>query len=246
MRSLLSAGPSHLSDDDLAAIYAFPDVEPSWVRAVFIATADGAAQGGDLASASLSGPGDRRIFGFQRSLCDVVLVGAGTARVERYRPVHPSEVDSDLRRRLGLAPVPAIAVVSRSLTFDAELLGGEAPTIVVTTEDAPEPAVADLAGRAEVVRSGVGDVDLAGALDALALSGHRRVLCEGGPTLLAQLVAAGRLDDLCLTIAPMLVAGDRHRILRGPGLDPVRRLRLTHLLQDDDELFARYLVDRSA
>lgn len=246
MRSLLTAGPADLGDNDLADLYAFPEVEGSWVRAIFVAAADGAAQGGDLASASLSGPGDRRIFGLQRSLCDAVLVGAGTARVEGYRPVRPSEVDLDLRRRLGLAPVPAIAVVSRSLTFDPILLGGPAPTIVVTTEDAREPAVADLAGRAEVVRSGIGDVDLAGALDTLAGLGHRRVLCEGGPTLLAQLVAADRLDDLCLTIAPMLVAGDRQRILRGPDLMPVRRLRLAHLLQDEDEIFVRYLVDRAA
>lgn len=66
--------------------------------------------------------------------------------------------------------------------------------------------------------------------------------CEGGPTLLAQVVAAGRLDDLCLTLAPLLVAGDHRRIMRGPALDPSRPLSLAHLLEEEGALFARYLV----
>ena len=72
-----------------------------------------------------------------RSLCDLILVGAGTARVEGYQPVQPHEVRAQLRAQLGLAPVPSIAVVSRSLDIDPDLLaGGEAPTLVITTESA--------------------------------------------------------------------------------------------------------------
>ncbi|HEY0871231.1 MAG TPA: dihydrofolate reductase family protein, partial [Acidothermaceae bacterium] len=75
--------------------------------------------------------------------------------------------------------------------------------------------------------------------------GHRRLLCEGGPTLLAAVAADGVLDELCLTIAPMLVGGPSPRVLDGPVLTPPRRLRLTQLLQDDDDLlFARYEVLR--
>lgn len=139
MRSLLRHVDRELSDDDLAALYEFPAVgDKTWVRAIFISSADGAAEGADGASASLSNPGDRRVFALQRSLRDVVLVGAGTARTEGYRPVQASEVEGGLRRRLGLAPVPAIAVVSRSLSLDVGLLeDAHATTIVVTTTECP-------------------------------------------------------------------------------------------------------------
>lgn len=247
MRSLLSHVSRELSDVELAALYEFPALgEMTWVRAIFVSSADGAAQGADQASASLSNPGDRRVFALQRSLCDVVLVGAGTARTEGYRPVQASEVDAGLRRRLGLAPVPAIAVVSRSLDVDPRLLtGGSATTIVITTNEARVAARDDPDDRSRVLRAGSGDVDIAEALDALARLGHRRVLCEGGPTLLAQVVAAGRLDDLCLTLAPLLVAGDRRRIMQGPDLDPPQLLTLAHLLEEEGALFARYLMDRA-
>ncbi|MDP9319073.1 MAG: dihydrofolate reductase family protein, partial [Actinomycetota bacterium] len=213
MRALLPATSADLTDEDLATLYGFPRRgRETWLRAIFISSMDGATQGADHASGSLSGTGDRRVFALQRSLCDVILVGAGTARVEGYRPVKPSEVDLSLRQRLGLAPVPAIAVVSRSLSLDPGLLeSGQAVTIVVTTEDAPARAIDDIGTRAQVIRAGAGDVDIAAALDALAALGLRRMLCEGGPTLMAQLVAADRLDDLCLTMAPLLVAGDRRR-----------------------------------
>lgn len=88
-------------------------------------------------------------------------------------------------------------------------------------------------------------VDIAQALDELARLGLQRVLCEGGPTLLAQVVAAGRLDDLCLTVAPLLLAGDRRRIMQGPDLDPPQLLTLAHLLEEEGALFARYLLDRA-
>lgn len=247
MRSLLADGSvsTDLTDDELVALYQFPyDGHRSWLRAIFISSLDGSAQGTDGASASLSSPGDRRLFSLQRSLCDVVLVGAGTARVERYRPVKPSEVDVALRRRLGLNPVPTIAVVSRSLSLDPALLGpGEAQTIVVTTEDAPTDAVRELTG-AKVIRAGSGTVDVAVVLAELARLGHHRVLCEGGPTLLGQIVAADGLDDLCLTTAPLLVGGAAPRILRGPELMPAPSLRIDHLLEEDGSLFARYVVDR--
>lgn len=248
MRSLLSSSSAQLAHDDLAALYEFPTLTGrQWTRAIFVSTADGAAQGADHSSGSLSSSGDREIFSLQRSLCDLILVGSGTARVEGYRPVKPSEVDAPRRASLGLAPLPPIAVVSRSLSLDPLLLApGPAPTIVVTTEDAPDTAVSGLGKHIRVVRAGVGIVDLGAAMDQLMALGYQRVLCEGGPTLLAQLADAARLDDLCLTIAPLLVGGDRRRILSGPDLDPLRRMSLAHLLFDDDNLFARYLVDRPA
>lgn len=259
MRSLLTPEPD-LSDEDLVELYRFANHEERvWVRAIFISSVDGSAQGPDGASASLSNRGDRRVFELQRSLCDVVLVGAGTARVEGYRPVTPSEVDVALRRRLGLADTPPIAVVSRSLSLDPSLLGpARAETIIVTTEDAPETTTSRALEPGRMIRSGIGAVDVAAVLVELGRRGLRRVLCEGGPSLLSALVSAGRLDDLCLTTAPTIVGGSGRRILQvadtgsgpgtgtGTGLDSAPRLRLVHLLEEDGSLFARYLVDPAA
>ena len=250
MRSLLPPGPVEMSYDDLASVYEFPAAPRGghrWLRANFVSSVDGAAQGTDSRSGTLSSPADQQVFALQRSLCDVIVVGAGTARVEGYRPVLRSEVDVELRERLGLAPVPTIAVVSQSLTLDPALLvGGEAPTIVVTSAAAPTEALAAMTGQTRVIVAGEATVDIAAALAELALLGHERVLCEGGPTLLGQVVAADCLDDLCLTVAPLLLGGDRRRIQHGPDLLPPRRLTVAHLLDEDGVLFARYLVDRPA
>lgn len=221
MRSLLHPGTGDLTDRDLAAAYDYPmNLERPWVRAVFVASADGAGQGPDHVSGSLSGPGDRRVFELQRSLCDVVLVGAGTARAEHYRPVAAAEVDPALRASLGLSAIPPLAIVTRSGVLDTDLLSGGAVDTLLLPE----------------LDRAVGD---------LAALGHRRILCEGGPSLVAQLAAAGQLDELCLTLSPLLTSGPATRILTGPQLVPTRTLQLAELLEDDGFLFARYLVSPS-
>jgi riboflavin biosynthesis pyrimidine reductase len=92
---------------------------------------------------------------------------------------------------------------------------------------------------ANVIVAGATRVDISAALDALSDRGLTRILCEGGPHLLADVAAAGRLDELCLTVAPQLVGGDGSRILAGPHLD--KSVALAQLLEDDGALFARYV-----
>jgi riboflavin biosynthesis pyrimidine reductase len=240
VQSLFPAAPNELSDDDLAEVYAYP-AETAWLRTNFVTTLDGAAQGSDHRAASISGAADQQIFALLRSLCDVIVVGANTTRVEGYQPVQPSEMRSELRAALGLAPFPAIAVISRSLSLDPGLVhGGEAPTIVVTTESAAATAGATLGEDVPLVAAGEQEVDLPAALEALVALGYQRMLCEGGPTLMRELVAAGCVDDLCLTISPLLSAGDRLRITHGAALEPPAHLRLRHLLEADGYLFSRY------
>jgi riboflavin biosynthesis pyrimidine reductase len=240
VQSLFPTAPSELTDDDLASLYAYPH-ERRWVRANFVSSLDGAAQGGDQKSGSLSSRADKRIFGLLRSLCDVILTGAGTARAEGYQPVHASEARAALRSGQGLAPLPALAVISRSLDLDPALVeGGRAPTIVITTAAAPDDVRRRIADVAPVIVAGEVDVDVAVALDELAGRGYPRVLCEGGPTLMRDLVASERLDELCLTISPVLVAGERLRITHGGALAPPQPMVLRHLLESDGELFARY------
>lgn len=242
MRSLL---PEPADPVDLIAAYAYPG-DGAWVRANMVASADGSAVANGQ-SEPLSGPSDKRVFGVLRGLCDVVLVGAGTARAEGYRALKARPSYAEHRAGLGQRPAPVLALVSGSLDLDpaAELFTGVERTVVLTSAAADESARTRLAEVADVIVTGTDHVDLSAAIDELVALGLPRVLCEGGPHLLADVVAAGRLDELCLTVAPRLVGGDGPRIVADLHLSEVLELELAHLLEEDGNLFARYLVSRS-
>ena len=220
--------PDPTEDVDLRAAYAVP--EGRHVRANFVASLDGASTV-DGKSAPLSNDADRALFQLLRTLADAVLVGAGTARAENCGGAR--QVD-------GHAPV--IAVVSRSLDFDpsSRLFGDTTrPPVIVTCAASPEQPRAQLSDIADLVVAGEEQVDLALALDALAERGLRRVLCEGGPHLLGSLASAGLLDELCLTLAPVIAGGNAGRIVAGYLPTVVEPMRLQHVLEDDDHLFLR-------
>jgi riboflavin biosynthesis pyrimidine reductase len=240
VQSLFPTAPTELSYDDLAELYAYP-VEQPWLRSNFVTSLDGAAQGTDLRSGSLSSRADKRVFGLLRTLTDVIIVGASTTRAEGYLPVEAGEMRTAIRSRLGLAPLPAIAVVSRSLRLDPGLLhGGDAPTVVITTEAAPTHLREQVAETSTVIVAGEADVDIDMAVDALAASGFQRMLCEGGPSLMRSLVASRRLDEICLTVSPLVVGGERLRMTHGDVIDPPAGYTLRHLLEEDSQLFFRY------
>lgn len=215
------------------------------VRANMVASADGAAALHGR-SAGLSGPADRQVLSVLRGLADVVLVGAGTVRAEGYGPVRPSAERRARRRAAGLTEVPPIAVVSARLDLDP---GGdffaraEARPLVVTVADAD---ARPFRGHADVVVAGDTALDVPTALDALADRGLTRVLCEGGPRLLGALLAADRLDELCLTLSPLLAGGSAPRITGHAELPNPARLTVRHLLEQDGYLFVRYAVSSSA
>jgi riboflavin biosynthesis pyrimidine reductase len=233
---------AELDDGTLDAVYAYPGDRP-WLRANMVCSADGAATTSG-ASQDLSGATDRKVFHRLRALSDVILVGAGTARTERYTAVRLQRSFPEARLARGQAPTPTIAVVSASLDLDpSSRLFRDAParTLVLTCAGAPADALRALREVADVVVAGDRQVDLAAALDELATRGLSRMLCEGGPSLLAGVTAAGRLDELCLTVSPLLTGGTGHRIFTGPELSPHPPLQLATLLEEDGALFARYL-----
>jgi riboflavin biosynthesis pyrimidine reductase len=220
VQSLFPTSPSVLTDEDLAGLYAYP-VERRWVRANFVSSLDGTVQGADGRAGSISPSADQRLLALMRSLCDVILVGAGTARAESYQPVQPHEVDGARRRRLGLAPVPTIAVVTHSNHLPDGLARGDGgPVEVITVES--------------------GDVDPRAAVEELSRRGYQRVLCEGGPRLMHALVAAKCCDELCLTIAPVIVAGAGLRMTHGRLLPEPVGMTLRHVLEEDGALYCRY------
>lgn len=237
--------------DDVAALaqaYAYPDLDldggSAWVRANMVSSLDGAAQGPNGRSATLSSPPDRRVLSLLRGLADVVVVGAGTARVERYGPAEPRAAYAELRERHGQPPAPPIAVVSRRLDLDpqAELFtAARERTIVLTVESSPAERRAALAESADVVVAGGTSIDVDAAIRALAERGLRRVLCEGGPHLLAWIIEAGRLDELCLTVTPKIVGGHADRMIETPR--PLSgEWRLAHLIEDGGTLLTRWLA----
>ncbi|MFD7427929.1 pyrimidine reductase family protein [Streptomyces sp. NPDC059818] len=230
--------------DALADAYAYPDTDGSWLRANMVSTLDGAAQH-DGRSQPISCASDMRIFGTLRGLADVVIAGAQTVRLEGYRPARAREAFAARRAAAGQGPAPAVAVVSGSLDLDFSLplfVSPLVPTLVLTGAGAPPDRIAAArAAGAEVVIAGEGSrVDPARAVQELADRGLKRLLTEGGPRLLGQFVAAGMLDEMCLTLAPMLTAGDAQRIAGGPSVAVPERFALAAVLEEAGFLFSRY------
>ncbi|MGH3647248.1 MAG: pyrimidine reductase family protein [Micromonosporaceae bacterium] len=241
MRRLWPGDVPGLSEAELTAAYAPVDRNRPWLRVNFVTSADGAVTL-DGHSEGLSSAPDKRVFGLLRMLCDVLLVGAGTVREEGYRPLRLDPVRRAWRREAGLPEVPALAVISSRLALDPDdRMFADAPVrpIVITHGGSPLGARDRLTAVADVLVVGDAEVSLAAAREALAARGLRQVLCEGGPHLFGSLLAADQVDELCLTVAPLLAGPGAGRIVAGPGAPP-RRFRLDQVLQGDGNLLLRY------
>jgi riboflavin biosynthesis pyrimidine reductase len=225
-----------------AEVYAYPH-DRRWLRANMVSSVDGAAVLEGRVG-SLTGPADQQLLVLLRSLCDVLLVGAGTLRAEGYGPVRARAELSDLRREAGQLPHPRLAVLSRSLDIDltstAFTKAAERP-IVITTELADTERVREVEEVADVLLAGGAAVDLGVALELLEKQGLPRMLSEGGPQALAALYAADLVDELCLAISPLVVAGQESRLTAGPPMPEPLTVQLGTVLERDGFLFLRYL-----
>jgi riboflavin biosynthesis pyrimidine reductase len=240
--SLVPAAAGALDDDDLHRIYAYPPSDRPYVRFNFIAAADGAATSGGV-SAGLGNDGDRRIFSVLRRLADVVLVGAGTVRAEGYEGDLVDDGAKFWRSGRGLAAHPAVAVISGSLDLDPA--GGffrNAPVrpVILTSRDAPAGRRRTLGAVADVVECGPDTVQVHAVLAELGRRGLGRVLCEGGPAILGDFTRADAVDELCLSISPLLAGGGGPRISSGGSPEHPVALTLSSLLREDSALFTLY------
>ncbi|GAA3760142.1 pyrimidine reductase family protein [Microbacterium kribbense] len=221
--------------DELFAAYALDDRTRPRVRMNFVASADGAVTLNGH-SGSLGGQSDRDAMEVLRALADVILVGAGTVRVEGYGGLVPQERDAAWRRAHGLSAQPRLAVVSGRLDLrpDAPVFT-EASTrpLVITHAEAPADRRRALAEVADIVDCGQDAVDLSVMKRELATRGLPQVLCEGGPHLFGSLLDAGQVDELCLTLAPRLVGGAAGRIVQGAS-EADRGFDLHGVLRDDE------------
>jgi riboflavin biosynthesis pyrimidine reductase len=236
-----------VSEEQFPALYAYPDsLEKCWVRSNFVASMDGGASA-DGKSAGLASLGDRTLFLMMRELADVVLAGAGTVRIENYGGVQLNAAARQARQARGQAEVPPIGIISQSGRLERDMkvfTHTEVPPLVLTCTAAAE-ATHDALGDTAVVLdcSGAdsGAVDIAVVLQTLAQRGLLRVLTEGGPRLHGTFIDADLLDELCLTLAPVLVGGAAPPIATGIGAVHTK-MRRAHLLADDAGfLYTRYV-----
>jgi riboflavin-specific deaminase-like protein len=212
-----------------------------------ISTADGAASI-EGRTRALGDSTDRAIFHGLRTQVDCVMVGAGTARAERYGRLARDPEHRERRRAEGLAPEPLGCVVSRRLAIPPDLPLLEEPEARVVVITASDAELAPAAARVEYLRADPGEEAMALApLLARLRSEHgvRSVLCEGGPTLNRSLLAEGLVDELFLTLAAKLVAGvpERTIVAGQPTAEPVE-LELRACLEADGSLYLRYGVRR--
>ncbi len=242
MRALLpipidAVDPLEVYGDDVDP----PPVGHPRVRVNMISSLDGAIAVAGR-SGLLGGDADRRLFFVLRSLADVVLVGAGTARAEGYGPVRLDPSLGRARLERGQPPVPPLALVTKScnLDWDSSLFTeSEVRPIVITIKNAPNKCLDRAEEVADVVLAGDDSVDLGRALVALKERGASQVLGEGGPALNGYLAAGHFLDELCLTLSPKLAGGDGARAVSGLSLPWPLEVKLTQLLEEDGFLFLR-------
>ncbi len=249
MHILLPDRVGSLSPAGVADAFTFPATDRPWVRAVMVATADGAAKSPEGLSGGISSTSDRLIFNAQRGLADVVLVGAETVRQEAYKAVKPRPEWQKLRADRDLSPVHRIAIITGSGNIDenGELFteSTEKPILIV-----PDTLPADrreaLEPVAQIVTAGESRVELGAAVAALGALGLNRIAMEGGPRLLGQMAAEGLMDEYCITLTPLLAGGSYQgepitRILDGVPLpDPPLPLKLNLVIEDTGTLVMLY------
>ncbi|MBB5872485.1 riboflavin biosynthesis pyrimidine reductase [Allocatelliglobosispora scoriae] len=249
-----------LTDDELADLYP----RTGGLRVNFVTSADGAIEVDGL-SAGLSSEADKRVFRLLRMACDGLLVGAGTFRTEGYRPLTLDPARRAWRSARGLPAYPRLIVVSASLDLDpAHPALAHAPIrpLIVTSapvrgvsersEGAPqdaqigtvpvEAATHPLTAVADLLPLGTptGALDLQETVTALHALGLRELLCEGGARLLGALTAADLVDELCLTLSPVLAGPGSGRMTAGAAATPVA-MRMIHLIPAGDMALLRYV-----
>ncbi|BBX10711.1 pyrimidine reductase family protein [Mycolicibacterium aichiense] len=226
--------------DELVALYRDP---PDGLRANMIMSLDGSAAFGGVAG-PLSDANDQSLLLTLRAFADVVLVGAGTVRAEGYGPVRLTAAQvAERRERWGTDAIPPIAVVTHTGRVPASLFAepSQQPILITTALAARERP--QLAEHADLLIAGDSAVNLEAALRTLQARGMRRILCEGGPTLLDELVAGDLVDEMCLTISPTLVASATTARPGAPALPVPARLTLGHAVTLENYVYLRYVRD---
>ncbi|MGM7666157.1 pyrimidine reductase family protein [Microbacterium sp. A93] len=228
-----------LDDDGILATYQLPD--GPWLRMNFVSSVDGAATR-DGRSGGLGGAADRRVFELLRRQADVVLVGAGTVRTEGYGAMRLQDDAVTWRMDRGLPAHPTFALVSGRLDLDPEsdvFTGAPTRPIVYTVGTASDSRREALSAVADIVDAGSETLDPRKVREDLEARGLLHIHSEGGPSLFGSFISAGAVDEVCVTIAAELDAGDASRIAHSKHAAPTA-MSMAALLKGGEELLLRY------
>lgn len=220
----------------------FPSDSRVRVQSNMVMSVDGVIAGADGLSRSVSTPADMRVFSVVRSLADAVIVGAQTVRAERLTRMSPKPRHLDQRRARNQAEVPLMAIVTASgdLPWDRLNERGSSPIVVFTNSTDPH-TLRTLRHHADDVV--VCDLHPDTIVNNLSGRGCRRLVCEGGPSVLAQWMDAGRIDEMCLTVTPTLLStSGAHRLFGPDGVHEKRDLRVLSLVTDGQTMMYRLQV----
>lgn len=204
MLQLFPPAPGVVDDERLVSLYAWPD--RPWVRANMVIALDGSARGGDGRSGSISSPADRSVLKLLRATCDALVVGAGTVRAENYGPPRVAPQFAAHRRALGLPELPMMVIVSNNLSVPADapvFSRGRGTTVVLTSQNSDQQRRDELSEVTDIEVFEGASVSPTQALTWLRGNGWRRILTEGGPSLLGEWLP--HLDEMCLSISPLMV-----------------------------------------
>ncbi|MXW96877.1 MAG: pyrimidine reductase family protein [Acidimicrobiaceae bacterium] len=247
--------PGPVTEVDPMELYpALPRPRPAdrpWVMLNMISSADGATAV-DGTSGALGSPADQAVVSAARACADWIVAAADTVRAERYGVPRTGAASRRARRAAGRADRPRLAVVSASLDLDlalplfADQRPGDDLPVILTGRDAPTDAAERLESVAEVVRLASARPQPAEILAELERRGAAVVLSEGGPSFNAQLADAGLIDELCLSIAPLVAGGASTRIVHGSQKTVPLNLSIDHLLEASGTLFVRYVAEGAA
>jgi len=234
---------------------------PDLLYSNFVTSLDGVAVVGASSGSTISGKSqaDRFVMGLLRSGADAILIGSGTLDAS---PGHVWTAEhvfapatgafGELRQALHLPEWPTLVVVSGSGAIDLNHPGLlHHPALLLTSDEGRKRLGA--AGRHEVISLGPGpQLDPVKITTAVRQAGHRTVLTEGGPRLLAQLVGAGQLDQLFLTVSPLLAGGPEGEPRKGfiDGVDLLTGsappwLTLLSAHRHGSHLFLRYRLGQA-
>lgn len=234
--------PATSGEPDLVELYdSYMPAGGVRVQSNMVISVDGAVAGADGLSRSVSTPADMRVFSVVRSLADAVVVGAQTVRSERLTRMSPKPTHADQRRTRGQADVPTMVIVTSSgdLPWDRINARGTSPVWVATNTSDPQ-VLAQLRRHADEVLTGV--VSPQAVKDALVVRGLRRIVCEGGPSVLTQWMDAGLIDEMCLTVSPQLLGAPGAPRLFGEGIATARDVEVLSLVTDGQSMMYRLKV----
>jgi riboflavin-specific deaminase-like protein len=228
---------------DLASGMRLGDHAPSgrpYVVVNMVSTIDGKATI-DWRTQGLSDELDRDLFHQLRTQADAVMVGAGTVRAERYGRMTKTQELMDKRSGEGLDPEPLAVIVSGRLDLAADLPILQEPEQRVVIATAADTALEGTSAQIDYLTTGD---DLPLLMARLREDyGVRSIVCEGGPTLNAHLLAAGMVDEFFVTLSPKLVGGaSAITIVTGRELVEPAELDLVWVLAGEGTLFTRWRV----